>query len=172
MTNIATQLETSLKSDRSEANIRKWVSYIIDHNIALHTMHAVLDAERTVSMRFTWLIGGLCEQAPEIVLPSVAYFYSKRHDVVFANYDRSLAKMFWLAGVPAEIEGAAIDDMFRWLMDANITVSTKTYSMFALHNLTAKYPELKNELKISLEDQLGKSTADFDKRLRKMLESL
>ena len=172
MTNIATQLETSLKSDSSEANIRKWVRYIIDHSIVLSTLHSVLDAERTVSMRFTWLIGGLCEQASEIVFPSVAYFYSKRHDVVFANYDRSLAKMFWLAGVPAEIEGAAIDDMFRWLMDANITVSTKTYSMFALHNLTAKYPELKNELKISLEDQLGKSTADFDKRLRKMLESL
>lgn len=172
MTNIATQLEASLKSDGSEANIRKWVRYIIDHNIALHTLYSVLDAEKTVSMRFTWLIGGLCEQAPGIVSLSVAYFYSKRNDVVFANYDRSLAKMFWLAGVPLEIEGEAIDDMFRWLMGANITVSTKTYSMFALHNLTAKYPELKNELKICVEDQLGKNTTNFDKGLRKVLALL
>ena len=172
MTNIATQLAASLKSDRSDTNIRSWVHYIIDHKISLDTLYPILDAEKMVSMRFTWLVGGLCEQAPQIVFPSVIYFYSKRHEVLFPNYDRSLAKMFWLAGVPLEIEGEAIDQMFKWLLDAHITVSTKTYSMYSLHDLTKKYPELRNELKVSLEDQLDKNTANFKRRVLKILSVL
>lgn len=172
MANILIQLSTSLKADRSDTNIRRWGRYVIDNNIALESLLPILGHEKRVATGFIWMVGGICELAPTVVLPCVSRFYAMRHEVPIVNYDRSLAKMFWLAGVPAEIEGEVIDQLFKWLLGSNITVTTKNYSMFALYKLCGQYPELKNELKITLEDQLDKNTADFKKRGMKMLEEL
>jgi hypothetical protein len=172
MTALLEQLGNSLANDSSDASLKKWVHYIVENNIALTDLISLLHAERKVAMRFTWLVGGLCELKPEVVFPTVSYFYSKRNEIPFPNFDRSLAKMFWLSGVPEEIEGEVIDDLFKWILDAKITVSTKVYTISALYNLSVKHIELKNELKLVIEDQLGKNSIAFEKRAAVILKKL
>jgi hypothetical protein len=172
LTALAEKLSSSLVENDTELNRKQWASYIIDNNIALMDLVSILDKDRKAAMRFIWLVGGLCELKPEIVFPAIGYFYSRKNNIPFSNFDRSLAKMFWYAGIPEDIEGEVVDDLFRWLMNPAITVSTKNFALSALYHLTTKHVELKNELKIVLEDQLGKNTASFDKRAEKILEKL
>ena len=62
--------------------------------------------------------------------------------------------------------------MFKWLLNPNIIVSTKNYSLFGLFKLTEKYADLKIELKEVIEDQLDKNSNDFKKRASILLQKL
>jgi hypothetical protein len=166
------KLQQSLKADDSEANRRRWQASIIERKTDMRTLMPLLDEDRFTQMRFLWLTGGLVETAPEIVRPVVADFFAKRHTIAVPNYNRSLAKFFWLAGIPEELEAEATDELFGWILDAKTTTSAKSYAVLALHRLTEKYPELKNELKIVIEDQLRKNGTSFEKRAGKVLLQL
>ena len=74
-----------------------------------------------------------------------------------------------IVGVPPENEGRAIDLLFQWLLSADTNVTIKSRSLWVLLKLTKKYPELKNELKLCLQDQMDKYTNDFKKRATKIL---
>jgi hypothetical protein len=166
------QLATCLKEDLSERNEKGWCQYIIDNNIPLLPLAELILLEKKAAMHFSWLVGELCDKAPDKVFPAVSYFFSVKDKVQFQNYDRSIAKMLWLAGVPEEIEGEAIDTLFKWLMDPNVIVSTKAYALSAIAKLTTKYPELKNELLLVIEDQMEKSSAAFKARARMVMKSI
>ncbi len=116
------------------------------------------------------MIGGICEKKPQVVFPCIHYFFSNQHKIQISNFDRSLAKMFWLCGIPAEIVGEVIDTLFKWVLDSKITVTTKRYALFALANYAAVQPGIKNELRMVIEDQSGKHSASFEKFAKKFLE--
>jgi hypothetical protein len=156
----------SLLQENCSANQKKWAQYIASNNIPLLDIVGLFYAEKNVSMRFTWMVGGLLEINPGIVRPAIPWFFSRRREAPFPNFDRSIAKMLWLAGVPAEIEGEATDQLFSWLMDPKIKVSTKVYAVDAIANMVSRYPDLLTEFKIVVADQMGKNTASFDRRAK------
>jgi hypothetical protein len=172
MPSLIDQLSISLKEENTGQRRAEWAEYIIKNNIPLSDLIGLLDFEKPVPMRFIWLVGDLCERQPQIIHSSITTFYARRNEMKFPNFDRSLAKIFWLSGIPDEIEGEAADEMFKWMLDPKISVSTKNYSLFALYNLSKKHPELKNELKIVIEDQLNKNSTSFEKRAKKILAEL
>lgn len=172
MSSILNKIALSLKENNSDPTRKKWAQYIIDNNIPLLELVPLIDFEHPVGMRFSWIIGELCSLKPTIVFPVISYLFLKSDSIQIKNFDRSLAKMFALVGVPGEIEGMAIDQLFKWLTDPKITVSTKHFALWALENQLKKHPDLKNELKIVLEEQLHKNTAAFAKLVTKTLKKL
>jgi hypothetical protein len=52
------------------------------------------------------------------------------------------------------------------------TVAVKTEAMQTLGNIALKHPELKNELKMAIEDQLPKTTAGFHSRAKRIFKQL
>jgi len=165
-------LGLSLKEDNTHANREKWARFIIKYNFSLIDLAVLLNSERVIAMRFMWLIGHICDLNPGFVYPYTEYFFSKRSAEKFADYKRSLARMFYLSGVPKEIEGEAIHVMFNWLLDAKANVSTKDYCLKALEKLSEQHMDLKNELKMILEEQQGRNTAAFDRKIEKSLKKL
>ncbi|MFT3910766.1 MAG: hypothetical protein QM737_15215 [Ferruginibacter sp.] len=169
---LINKISISLKKDGSDKNCRAWANFIVKNKIAITDLHPLIHAEHPVAMRFSWLLGGICESNPKLVYPSIIYFFSNRDKIEILNFNRSLAKMFCYCGVPDEIEGEAMDNMFKWLSDPKSIVSTKNFAMSALYNFTIKYPELKNELRTIIEEQLDKNSLSFQKQARKLLEKL
>lgn len=166
-------LGTSLKAENTSVDRERWARYIIENKISLIELaKALLYAEKVISMRFMWLVGHICDLDPRFIFSSIPYFFSVRKDIKILNYERSLAKLFCLSGIPSEIEGEAINEMLFWLTDAQVNVSTKSYCVKALYQLSEKYPEMKNELKLVARDQLTKNTKAFDKLLVKWLTQL
>lgn len=163
----------SLKEENTEANRKRWANFIIQHNTDLAHLLYLLDEEMPVPMRFIWMCGDLCERKPEIVFPCIPLFYAKRHSIPFPNYDRSLAKMFWLCGIPENMEGEAIDELFNWVSNAEISITTKTYAAEALFKASKKHTDIRQELVLVLEDQLlyGEDNS-FKKRANKLLSAL
>jgi hypothetical protein len=170
--NLSEQLRLSFKEDDSDGNLRKWARFIAENDIELNDLLGLLDEDRFTILRFLWLTGGLVEFDPERVAPAVPYFFAKRFEVKVPNYDRSLAKFCWLAGIPEEIEGEITNALFQWILDPKVSTSTKSFAVLALFNQTQKYPDLKNELRMVIEDQLDKNGSSFEKRAGKVLAKL
>lgn len=167
---LTENMEVSLLRDHTDKNRRRWAEYIVSEKISLMDIIELLHTEKRVATRFTWMVGDLCELDSQVVYPAITYFWLKRNETEITNYNRSLAKMCWLCGIPEEIEGEATNEMFDWLLDPEVIVSTKNYSLLALGNLTDKYAELKHELRMVIEDQLQKNSIAFEKCAQKVLK--
>jgi len=165
-------LTISLGKDRSSENRQMWTNYLIKEQVELIHLTELLDAEHPVGMRFTWLLGHILEENPEQIAPIVSYCFEHRNQWTFPGIKRTLAKMLWLAGVPEEIEGLVVDELFKWILDPKIKVAVKVYGIDALYNMVVKYPDLKEELLIVIDDQLDKNSVAFRARAKKVLKAL
>ncbi|BDS15027.1 hypothetical protein [Aureispira anguillae] len=168
-------LRIVLAADRSEASRQKWeewTNYLIDQKIDLIDLMDLLDAEHPIAMRFTWLLGHILVKAPDRIAPIVSHCFNRRDELTFPGIKRTIAKMIWLAGVPEELEGLVVDELFKWVLSPQIKVAVKVYSISALYDFSVKYPDLQEELLLVIDDQLDKNPVAFSARARKILKLL
>ena len=172
MSEFYKKIGTSLIENDTEFNRKKWAKRIISEKINLGGLLYLLDSDPNTATHFIWLVGRLCELSPGTVFPTIKSFFLHRNKTQIKNYDRSLAKMFMCCGIPEESEGEATTLMFEWILSPDVIVTTKNYSTVALYNLTLKYPELKSELILTIQDQLDKNSISFNQTARKVLKKL
>ena len=166
------ELKEVLRVDGSSVVLMAWGNRVINEAIDIQDLQDLILDERKTAMHFSWMLGGICITHPQNLKGSLIYFFEKRHEVKFANFDRSLAKFFLYSGIPLEIEGTVIDVLLNWLDMSGISVSTKCYAMQCLVKVVRKYPELKKELVLIIQNQLGKNSASFDKLAKRLLDEL
>lgn len=99
-------------------------------------------------------------------------FLLKLCDQLDPVYKQSFASYWLIAGIPKVQETQAIDLCFEWLISADTNVTIKSRAIWVLLKLTKKYPELKNELKLCIKDQMDKYSKEFEKRAIKILKEL
>lgn len=168
---IKQALRTSL-ANSSGADRTQWVESIVKQNIPLVELIDLLYLDYKTAIKFSWMIGTMAERYPKKIYPVVTHVFENIDRIKIPNFHRTMAKMFYLVDIPEEIEGAAVDSMFNWLLNPKVIVSTKNYSLFGLYKLTEKYDDLKIELKEVIEDQLDKNSNDFKKRAKLILQKL
>ncbi len=166
------KIATSLLEDVSDNNRKTWSEFIIKNKVPVVELVSLVFEQHPVGMRFMWMIGHIADTHPSVLLPAARSFFEVRHKVTFAHYERSLAKLFYYAGIPVEIEGKVIDELFKWLVSSESDVSTRTFAVMALQRAANKYPDLKPELKAVIEDQLSKNSISFQKKAKKILSEL
>lgn len=145
-----------------------WAAKIIEKDIDIKDLSKLLELEHKIASRFLWLLGGIGMANPNKLFNELPFLLdlSNRLDPV---YQTSFANFWLIAGVPPENEGVAIDLLFKWLLSKDTNVTIKSRSLSVLFKLTTKYPELKNELRLCLEDQMDKHSYEFKKKATKIL---
>jgi len=169
------QLATSLREDRSSENRQRWAKYIVNNNISMRSLLPLLDAEHPIGMRFTWLFGDIVLLDKTILNPIVLSCFQRRNDITSPGNTRTLDKLLCLVGVPEELEGTVVDELFKWILDPKIKVAVKVFAIDTIAQLAIKYPALKEELLIVLDDQWDKNSVAFRARgrqVRKRLEKI
>ncbi|MBC8173897.1 MAG: hypothetical protein H7X71_08330, partial [Chitinophagales bacterium] len=74
--------------------------------------------------------------------------------------------------IPKSLLGMAATICFELLADINEPVAIRCFSMTVLANISEKEPDIKNELRLLIEEQLPFGTAGFKSRARKVLKSI
>ncbi|NUY79608.1 hypothetical protein HUK80_01775 [Flavobacterium sp. MAH-1] len=161
------ELESSLPTS-TEDQRKVWATAIIEKSIAIKDLSGLLKGEQKIASRFLWLLGRIGMSNPNTLFVELPFLLDFC-DQVNPIYKMSFANFWLIAGVPPENEGKAIDLSFKWLLSADTNVTIKSRSLSVLFKLTKKYPELKNELKFCLEDQMDKHSNEFRKKATKIL---
>ncbi len=164
------ELESSLPSSNMEKR-KVWVNTIIEEDINLKDLSGLLLYEQKVATRFLWLLSEIGQSDPDRLFSELPFLFDLC-DRLDPAYKKSFASFWLITGIPPENEGKAIECLFQWLLSPDTNVTIKSRSLLMLFKLTKKYPELKNELKWCLEDQMGKYSNDFEKRVGKILMAI
>lgn len=138
-------------------------------------MQLLFGDEFIVVQRSSWILSICTDSYPELAFPylqqMIEYCHKAGiHVAVKRNVTRVLAHII----IPEEQHEAAMNLCFELLTDPKETVAVRCWSMDILMQLSANYPEIKNEVKNIIEDAMEHQelTAGFKSKARRILKSL
>lgn len=164
------ELESCLANDTGPQR-KAWAKTIVDQDIDISSLSGLLKSDPKTSMHFRWLLSDVGLLEPKKLFSALPFLleFFENHD---PDFKHSIANWWLIAGIPPEHEGKAINLSFQWLQSSDTQVTTKSRSIWILQQLSKKYPDIKNELKLCLKDQMDKYSEDFRKRAVKVLKEL
>lgn len=95
-----------------------------------------------------------------------------RNDNLKDATKRNTVRVLQDVKIPENMHGILTDICFQYLQNPSEAIAIKVFSMTIIHNLTKQYPELKEELKFILEEQIPFQSAGFRSRAGKILKNL
>jgi hypothetical protein len=132
-----------------------------------------LDKEYRVAQRAAWSVSIAAQKKPEIIQPYipalVAQLQNKNaHYAVIRNSVRILQQI----EIPETLHGEVMNVCFQFIETRSTPAAIKAFSLTTLFNLSKKYPEIRAELKLLIEERSDNETAAFKSRGRKILSEL
>lgn len=167
-------LREEILKEHSKRQTDKIIRYVGDDQKKFDTLvELFLKGEYRVTQRAGWSISYIVIAHPHLVkkhLKNLLLNLEKPnlHNAVIRNTFRLLQ----FVEIPKSLHGLAIETCFRFFIDRKQPVAIHVFSMTVLGNLVKVYPELKNELKLSIQAQLPYGTAGFKARARKVLRKI
>ncbi len=90
------------------------------------------------------------------------------HNAVKRNSIRLLQDI----AIPKKYQGQIMDICFKYVESPSEAVAVKAFSLTVLGNLAKQYPEIIPEIKLLIEEQMGRQTAAFKSRAKMFLKKV
>lgn len=130
----------------------------------------IYNGEAPLPQRASWLLAALNEKHPELLLPYISLFIDTLPKFKIDGIKRNMALVLASHKIPKKLQGKLINLCFDLLLSSNETVAVKVHAMQAIANIAKTHPELQNELKAAIENQMPKTTAAFQARAKRILK--
>ena len=136
-------------------------------------MQCFLDKETRVAQRAAWSVSWAARKKPAMIKPYIKDLVAQldRKDVHPAII-RNSVRVLEAIDIPEDYHGDVMNACFSFIEEPSTPVAIKAFSLTTLFNLTKAYPEIKNELKVIIEENLPHETAAFKSRAKKILPAL
>ena len=162
-----------LSTDCSKAAKDRVVSYIKDDPGKFAELFDLFrNGKGLVAQRASWAVSYCAEQYPELIYPycqeMVDYL---RVPGIHDSIKRNILRTFQDIAIPVAVEESLLGICFDLFSDKAEAVAIRVFAMQVLANLSKKYPEIKNELKVLIEDELPYAKPAFVSRGIKILKS-
>jgi hypothetical protein len=158
-------------SKRQCIRIAAWVG--TDKKRFKELMDLFLKGENLITQRAAWIVAHCADKHAELVIPYVDKMIDRMieanlHDAVRRNVVRILQDI----EIPRRLAGKVATVCFDWLASAKEPVAVKVFSMSVLANIAKQEPDLKNEIRILIEQQMPTGSAGIISRGKKVLRQL
>jgi hypothetical protein len=136
-------------------------------------MKCFMSDEYRLAQRAAWSVSWAAKKKPEMVKPYIRTLVAALekkgvHDAVIRNSLRVLEEV----EIPKAFHGRVMNTCFGFVENPNAAVAFKAFSLAILGKLMKFYPEIKQELKLVIEDNWDNETPAFRSRGRRILKSL
>ncbi|OEK00960.1 hypothetical protein BFP97_05300 [Roseivirga sp. 4D4] len=167
-------LRKQLLKEHSKENTALIVSYIEAHPGKVDDlMDIFLNESYRLIQRSAWVVGDLGRSRPDWIKPYTPQMIQnlKNPDVHVAA-KRNTMRYLQEIELEEDVWGDLLDIAMKFLSKNDETVAVKVFSMTVAYNIIKNIPELKDELRIVIEDQLPYGTAGFKNRGQKIISAL
>jgi hypothetical protein len=166
-------LQKALLSEHSKAQTIKIVHFIGDNPERFkELMHLFFDPDYRTTQRAAWVMSGCVQKHPSLVTPYLNKMINNLRKPVHDAVKRNTVRVLQHLDLPDKLMGKTADICFELLSTPSEAIAIKAFSMTVLLNITKKQPDLKNELRILIEDQIPYASAGFLSRAKKTLKEL
>ena len=160
-----------LKADFKDQVVRVAAEISTDENKFAELMKLFFSHENTYAQRASWVMMHCTDRYPWLVRPYLEKLVKNLYQSPGEATKRNTVRLLQFIDIPEALWGEVIEICFRYLT-GNEAIAIKVFSMTVLFNLSQLVPEISEELKINIEDQLPYGSAGFKSRANKILAKL
>ncbi|MCE7044177.1 hypothetical protein [Dyadobacter sp. CY312] len=126
-----------------------------------------------LAQRAAWSVSWAARKKPDMVQPYIGSLVNQlgRSDVHNAIVRNSLRVLEDIE-IPEIYHAQLLNTCFDFIQKRETAIAIKAFSLHVLFNLTKFYPEIKNELKLIIQENIEFETAAFRSRGKKILAKL
>jgi len=152
--------------------IADWISANAERVAAL--VQLFLQDEYRVVQRAAWIISYVAQQSPELIVPHLPAMVQRMDDAgIPVAVKRNVTRVLQFLPIPPALHGPVMNRCFELLTDPEETIAVRAFSMTVLANLAKEYPDIRNEIRLVLEDELQhQPSPGFASRAKKVLKML
>ncbi len=122
--------------------------------------------------RAAWVFEHVYLLDPSLVGPYIETILDIYPSLPNNGVRRHVSKILSLINVSDKVDGNFINTCFDWIREEDVPVAVKVYCMDMLFQVVQIYPDLKEELKLTLETYLPHNSPGFKSRAKKILAKL
>ncbi|HEY6505800.1 MAG TPA: hypothetical protein VIZ28_17620 [Chitinophagaceae bacterium] len=131
------------------------------------------DDDPVVIQRAAWPLSYCALDHPELIQKHFGKLIKnlhkpKLHDAVKRNTMRILEDIT----IPVKLHGEVMDICFDYITDPGEKPAIKAFSLTVLQNLSRQYPDIRNEIKVIIEERWEHEGAAFRSRAKKILKEI
>lgn len=93
-------------------------------------------------------------------------------DEVHVGIRRNIVRLYQFAPIPEHIEGQLYDHCLQFIQDPQEAIAVRAFSMTVCYRIVERYPDLANELRVSIEESLEDASSGLQNRASKILKKL
>lgn len=167
---------SEINKDFSKAQVTKIADYIgADEERFGILMSVFLKGLYIHTQKAGWVLSECADNYPFLVIPYFRNFIQKlKEPFASDSVKRNIVRVWQYVDIPNEYIDEIYDICFGFL-NSNEAIAIKVFSMTVCHHITRKIPELKTELRLTVEDVLMKNqdgSAAIISRGKKILADL
>jgi hypothetical protein len=130
----------------------------------------IYSAEAPLPQRASWLLAVISRKHPEVMTPYIKKFIDSLPYFGIDGIKRNMLSALCTQDIPQKLQGKIVEICFNFILSPTETVAVKVLSLDILSKLIKEHPDLKNEMKAAIEDQIPKTTIAFQAKGRKLLK--
>ncbi len=129
--------------------------------------------DKLLAQRASWPLGYIIEQHPEIAESYWNALLNKLAESPHVAYTRAVYRgLSTVKNLPNEIHGKVVDLCLNSIVSINQPTSVRVYAMYAMLNMVNVYPDLKEELWLSVEPLLHHELPSIKAGAKKVIKQL
>jgi hypothetical protein len=167
-------IKEELLKEHSKAHALKIAGYACSSPKNLkELMNCFMSNDYRLAQRAAWSVNWAARKQPEMIRPylkDLILVLEKKdvHDAVIRNSLRILEDV----EIPENYHGIVLNTCFNFMEKPEFPLAFKAYSMTIIEKLSKLYPEIRQELKLIIEENWENATPAFRARGKKILASL
>lgn len=136
-------------------------------------MRCYFSEDKRLAQMASWSVSYAARIQPSWIEPYLTQMVEllERKDVHIAVI-RNCIRILQDISIPNELHGKVMHICFKFVESTNTANAVKAFSLTILHNLSKTYPEIKQELKLLIENLWDNETPAFKSRGKKILQYL
>ena len=136
-------------------------------------MQCFMANEYRLAQRAAWSVSWAAKKRPSMIQPYIKDLVAQleRTDVHPAVI-RNSVRVLEMVDIPEALHGNVMNACFNFIEKPSTPAAIKAFSLTTLYKLSKIYPEIKQELKLIIEDRWNDETPAFKSRGRKILQMM
>ena len=167
-------LQQALLTEHSKANCNKIVKWVGHSQKRFDELfYLFLNSEYRINQRAAWPLSYCVIDHPNFISKHFSSLVKNLHKpAIHDSVKRNTVRLLQHINIPKKFHGEIMDICFQYISSPDEPVAIKAFSLSILQNLSKHYPEIKNEIRLVIEERWPYETAAFHSRARKFLKTL
>jgi hypothetical protein len=166
-------LRTEILKEHSKKQTTKVVNYVGNNQARFdELMKLFLRNEYRVTQRAAWAVSYCAIEHPNLVKKHLRKTILNLNNPVHVAVKRNTVRFLQFIEIPKSLQGITADICFKLLSLKDESIAVKAFSMVTLGNIAVQYPDIKNELKLAIEEMQPYASAGLLSCSRKVLKKI